>query len=373
MIGEHLHTKKVRKTRMVTIRDVAQKSGFSVTTVSIVLNNSRSAVGIPATTKKHIKAVAQQLSYRPNPFARMLLSNRSRSIAVMVPDITDPYCGQILRGMEEGLYKAGYSLVLADIQNHRDRFKRYLNMLMDRRVEGIIAIANSMYLPTTMLAQFEHGKLPTVVIGRQPEQGCQSSVVVDNARGAREALSYLITLGHTRIAFIRGPRQLVDSDQRWNGQCAAANDFGLRIDPKLVLGLEQPASSYEGGYKTTQAFIKSQCRFTAIVAFDDMTAFGAISALQDAGLVVPGDCSVIGFDDVASAEFYNPPLTTMRQPMEDMGAISVEILLNHLKVVGGTAEQTLLSPVRRVVKPELVIRKSTAPIASDFSANETVA
>jgi len=165
----------------------------------------------------------------------------------------------------------------------------------------------------------------------------------------------------------------VDSDQRWNGQCAAAKDFGLRIDPQLVSRLEQPASSYEGGYKSTQALIKSKRRFTAIMAFDDMTAFGAISALENAGLAVPGDCSVIGFDDVASAEFYNPPLTTIRQPMEDLGAISVEILLNDLKVVGGTAKQTLLSPVRRVVKAELVIRKSTAPIVSDFSANKTIA
>lgn len=354
---------------MVTIRDVALKSGFSATTVSIVLNNSRSAVGIPASTKRRIRAVARQLCYRPNPFARMLLSNRSRSIAVMVPDITDPYCSQILRGIEEDLYKAGYSLVLADIQNHRDRFKRHLNTLMDRRVDGIIAIANSMYLPTSILGQFEHGKLPTVVIGRQPDQGSLSSVVVDNQRGAHEALSYLVTLGHTRIAFIRGPKQLVDSSERWNGQCAAAKEFGLRIDPKLVLGLEQPASSYEGGYKTTAALLKSKRRFTAIMAFDDMTAFGAISALRDAGRVVPGDCSVIGFDDVASAEFYNPPLTTMRQPMEDLGAISAEILLARLQA--GTP--TSLRPEHRVVKATLVIRKSTAGIASESSANESAA
>jgi LacI family transcriptional regulator len=345
---------------MVTIKDVARKSGFSPTTVSIVLNNSRSAVSIPATTKKHIRAVAQQLCYRPNPFARMLLSNRSRSIAVMVPDITDPYCSQILRGTEEGLYRAGYSLVLADIQNHRDRFKRYLNTFMDRRVEGIIAIANSMYLPTSILGQFENGKLPTVVIGRQPAQGSLNSVVVDNERAAREALSYLITLGHTRIAFIRGPRELADSSERWNGQCAAAKEFGLRIDPKLVLGLEQPASSYQEGYKITGALLQSKRRFTAIMAFDDMTAFGAISALKDAGLAVPSDCSVIGFDDVASAGFYNPPLTTMRQPMEDLGAISAEILLARLQA----GAQASFSPKHRVVKATLVIRKSTVSLAS---------
>ena len=349
---------------MVTIRDVARKSGFSMTTVSVVLNNARTAEGIPESTKNRIRAVARQLSYRPNPFARMLLSNRSRSVAVMVPDITDPYCSQIIRGVEGGLFKAGYSLVLVDIQNHRSHFRRYLNMLIERRVEGIIALASSLLLPASVLREFEDSQVPTVVIGRQSEQTSLSSVVVDNYGGAHEALTYLRSLGHTEIAFIRGPKHLIDSDQRWRGQRAAAQERGLVIDPRLVVQLQRPAPTYEEGYKAVQAFIKAKRRFTALMAFDDMTAFGAISALGDAGVSVPGDCSVIGFDDVASAEFYNPPLTTMRQPMEQMGALSLKILLSRLEPGNGSAELASATPVRRVLIPKLVVRKSTAPAAN---------
>jgi LacI family transcriptional regulator len=359
MVRKHLEVIEGEKITMVTIRDVAQRSGFSATTVSIVLNNSPAAAGIPAATKKRIESVARQMSYRPNPFARMLLSNRSRSIAVMVPDIADPYCNQLLRGIEDGLFKAGYMLVLADIQNHRSRFKSYLNRLRDQRVEGIISIANSMYLPISVLGEFVHGGIPTVIIGRKPEKSSLSSVTVDNTGGAHEALMHLAGAGHRKVAFIRGPKQLADTDERWDGICMAAKEVGLSIDSDLVWGLAEPASTYEGGYKATQAFIRSKRAFSAIMAFDDMTAFGAIVALRDSGRMVPEDCSVIGFDDVAAAAFYNPPLTTMRQPMEDLGAISVDILLKHYGSTYGTSPRAPVPPVRRVVKPELVVRKST--------------
>lgn len=344
---------------MITIRDVARKSGFSATTVSIVLNESASAAGIPPITKNHIKKVARQLGYRPNPFARMLLKNQSRAIAVMVPDIRDPYCSQILSGIEDALYKPGYLLVLTDIQNHRARFRGHLQRLLDRRVEGIVAIANSLYLSTSVLGEFEHGTVPTVVIGRKPERGSLSSVVVDNVAGACEILEHLIKLGHRDIAFIQGPRQLIDTEQRWAGINAAAKKSGLRIDPAIVRRLGSPASSYEGGYTAARSLVDSHQSFTAIMAFDDLTAFGAIRALHDAGRRVPEDCSVVGFDDVAAAEFFNPPLTTMRQPMELMGRMSIEILLAAL---GSQSNQTPIAPVRRSVKPKLIIRKSSASV-----------
>jgi LacI family transcriptional regulator len=340
---------------MITIRDVARESGFSPTTVSIVLNNAPLARYIPARTKNRIKRVADRLGYRPNQFARSLRSKRSHTIGVMVFDITDPYCTQILKGIEGALYKSAYMPILIDIQNDRERFKRYMEMLLERRVEGLITIANSLYLEADLLAAFEKRSIPTVVIGRELKQDSLSSVVVDNEAGARTAFEHIYALGHRRIAFIKGPRMLVDSNQRWKGICAAAEGVGFEIDSKLVVALKRPPS-YEGGYELTEELLKRKRSFTALVAFDDMTAFGAIRALNHAGLQVPSDCSVIGFDDVAAAAFYNPPLTTIRQPMENMGSLSVKVLV---EAVTALLNNKGFTPAYHRVAPELVIREST--------------
>jgi LacI family transcriptional regulator, galactose operon repressor len=347
------------KSAVVTIRDVAKESGFSSTTVSIVLNNAPLARYIPATTKKRIEQVAKRLGYRPNLFARSLRSKRSHTVGVMVFDMTDPFCTLVLRGIENSLYQSSYLPILTDVHNERSRFERYLEMLLDRRVEGLIVVANWLFVNVDVLADLEKSSVPTVMIGREPQNASISSVMVDNEVGAYAAVEHLYSLGHRKIAFIRGPKTLGDSAPRWKGIRAFAKSSGLELDAKLIVDLPEsgdPVSSFEAGHKLTEELLRQKRPFTALIAFDDMTAFGAIRALAKAGLHVPQDCSVIGFDDVAASGLYTPPLTTVRQPMEAMGAMAVSIVIEGINAV---VEKREVSAVHRKLAPELAVREST--------------
>jgi LacI family transcriptional regulator, galactose operon repressor len=347
----------------VTIRDVAKESGFSSTTVSIVLNDAPLARYIPGATKQRIQKAAKQLGYRPNLYARSLRSKRSHTVGVMVFDMTDPYCTLVLRGIENSLYQSSYLPILTDVHNERSRFERYLEMLLGRRMEGLIVVANWLFLNINLLADVERSNIPTVLIGRELRTDSVSSVIVDNETGAHMALEHIYSLGHRNVAFIRGPRKLVDSGPRWKGVQSFAQAAGLKIDPELVLDLPEsrdPLSSFENGSKLTEELLRKKRPFSALMAFDDLTAFGCIRALARAGIRVPEQCSVIGFDDVAPSSLCTPPLTTIRQPMESMGSTAVNILLEG---INAAAEKRDFGAVHRKVAPELVVRDSTRALA----------
>lgn len=342
---------------MVTIRDVARESGFSVTTISVVLSDARQARHIPETTKKHIRDVAGRLGYRPNIFARYLRSKRSHSVGVMVSDIMDPYCNQVIRGIETALYKSSYLPILVDIQNRRVRFKRYVEMLLERRVDGLIAVANSLTVETDLLDAFLQNKIPAVIIGRESAGRSIHSVMVDNEAGARAAMEHLYTLGHRQIALIRGPKEVLDSELRWQGIQKFSRAVGLEIDPALAVEIKEPTSSYEAGFEAVRELLTRGRPFTAVMAFDDMTAFGAIRALKQHGRTVPETCSVVGFDDIAAATFYNPSVTTIRQSMDLLGSASVEILTQAMRASLGKKP---FKTVHKRIQPSLVVRESTS-------------
>src|SRR5499427_9723501 len=342
-----------------TIRDVAERSGFSSATVSIVLNNAPLARYIPDTTKTRIQRAAAQLGYRPNLFARSLRSRRSHTVGVMVFDMTDPYCTLVLRGIENCLFDSSYLPILTDVHNERSRFERYLEMMLDRRIEGLVVLANWLFLDIDLLADLEKSSIPTAMIGRELRTDNLSSVIVDNEVGGHIAIQHLHSLGHRRIAFIRGPKSLSDSSPRWKGVRAFAHSKELEIDSRLVMDLPEssdPISSFEAGQKLTEELIKRRRAFTALMAFDDMTAFGAIRALGHAGISVPDQCSVIGFDDVALASLCTPSLTTVRQPMEAMGSLAVSLVADGISSV---LEKREVTAVHRRLAPELVVRDST--------------
>src|SRR6202171_334709 len=341
------------KTTVITIRDVAKESGFSSTTVSIVLNNAPLARYIPPATKKRIEKAAKKLGYRPNLFARSLRSKRTNTVGVMVFDMTDPYCTLILRGIENSLYQSSYLPILTDVHNERSRFERYLEMLLDRRVEALIVLANWVFVNIDVLADLEKSSIPTVLIGRKLQTDAASSITVDNEMGARLAVEQLHSLGHRTIAFIRGPKTLADSAPRWKGIRAFAKANSMKLDDRLVVDLPEsrdPTSSFEAGYKLTEELIKRKRPFTALMAFDDMTAFGAIRAMAKAGLRVPEHCSVIGFDDVPACSLYTPPLTTIRQPMEAMGAMAANLAIER---ISAGLENREIVAVHRKMAPEL--------------------
>jgi LacI family transcriptional regulator len=342
---------------MVTIRDVARECGLSPTTVSMVLSRAPLASYIPESTQKRVIAVAEGMGYQPNPFAQALRSRHSHTIGVMVPDIADPYCAQILRGIENSLSRSSYLPFLVDIQNDPMRFRKYLHVLHGRRVEGLVILANSLSFETELLTALESRRIPSVILGREPGSEALSWVATDNESGTQQALEHLYRLGHRKIAFIRGPKMIVDSQQQWTGIRSFAAASELELDPRLVVTLSDPCSSYEGGYVRTQELLALHVPFTALVAFDDMTAFGAIRALISAGLRVPQDCSVIGFDDLPAAAFYNPALTSVREHMESLAAMGAEILL---EIIRAYRKNAIASPVHRKIKPDLMIRESTS-------------
>jgi len=349
---------------MKTIRDVAGESGFSVTTVSMVLNGGPAATRISPRTRAHIWRVAKRLGYRPNLFARSLRSKRSDTIGVVVFDITDAYCTQILRGIENHLRSSGYFPITADLQNDRSQFQRCLDLLLARRVDGVIAIANPVHLDTDLLTEQAKRDIPAVVIGRELQRGPVSSIVVDNEAGTRGALRHLYDLGHSRIAFIKGPKILVDSQQRWLGLETFAREVGLKIDPHLVLEIKGRNSSYVEGCELTEELLRRRREFTALVAFDDLTACAAIRSLTKAGLRVPKDCSVVGFDDLPGSAFYNPPLTTVQQQLEMQGSLGAEIIE---ELIRASMEKRPVVARHRKVAPKLMIRDSTCPASAGVS------
>jgi LacI family transcriptional regulator, galactose operon repressor len=359
--------RKSEKGAAVTMRDVAHASGFSPATVSIVLNNAPLARYIAPGTKLKIEEAAKKLGYRPNVMARFLRSKRTHSVGVMFFDLTDPFCTPVLRGIENGLFQASYVPILADAHNQRNRFERYLEMLLERQVEALIVVANWLFVDIHLLADFSQRNIPAATIGWELPGDTVSSVMVDNEVGGRLALEHLHQLGHRKIAFIRGPKTLIDSSPRWKGIQKFSSSSGLEIDPNLVLELPDefdPNSSFEGGQRLTEELLVRKKKFTALMAFDDLAALGAIRALNKAGVKVPEQCSVVGFDDVALAVTSAPSLTTVRQPLETMGNLAVNIVMEGITAAQEKRDWTIS---HHRTTPELVIRESTRAVALSSS------
>ena len=283
-------------------------------------------------------------------------------MGVLFFDITDPFCTLVMRGIENALYQASYVSIFADAHNQRNRFERYLEMLLERHVEALIVVANWLFVDIQLLGDLSKRNIPAATIGWELPGEIISSVMVDNETGARLALEHLYQLGHRKIAFIRGPKMLIDSAPRWRGIQKFAQSAGIEIDPVLVQQLPEsldPNSSYESGFRFTEEWLQKKKKFTALMAFDDLTAMGAIRALTKAGVKVPEQCSVTGFDDVALSALSAPSLTTVRQPMEAMGGLAVNIVMEGINAALEKREWNIAS---HKMNPELVIRDSTRAV-----------
>lgn len=357
-------TKRSSNRRRVTLTDVARASGFSPSTVSLVLNEAPLSRYIPAITKKKIADAVERLGYRPDIFARSLRSQRSQMIGVLVIDLADPFCTLILQGVERKLLPTAYLPIVMDAHNQLHQLGRYLELMIERRIEGLITVPNWLLFDITLLEDIDDRQIPTVVVGRDLESPTINSVLVDNEAGGYTAMEHLYKLGHRDIAFVRGPRRMADSRMRWKGIRRFAKDVGLRLNSALIRdlpGTVESGSVFDGGVRLTNDLIQSGERFTAILAFDDLTAYGAIRALSEAGRSVPESCSVIGFDDIPSAALTTPGLTTIRQPMGEMGEYAAGYILKHLEQRAEDGVQPYGDT--HMIVPKLVSRGSTAPIA----------
>jgi LacI family transcriptional regulator len=232
-------------------------------------------------------------------------------------------------------------------------------MLLERHVDGLIVVANWLFVDIDVLADLNKREIPAATIGWRLPEGKINSVMVDNEAGSRLALEHLFQLGHREIAIIRGPKRLIDSAPRWKGIQKFAQTAGLKLDPGLIMSLPEvfdANSGFENGYRLTEELLAKKKKFTALLAFDDLTALGAVRALSKAGIKVPEHCSVVGFDDVALSALSAPALTTVRQPLETMGSTAVNIVMDAIKAGHENRES---APVSIKLHPELVIREST--------------
>jgi DNA-binding LacI/PurR family transcriptional regulator len=342
--------------RLVTIRDVANKAKVSPATVSLVLNKASQSLPISEATRLRVLEAARILGYQPNSFAQALRRNKSRTVAVLAFDIIDPYCAHVMRGAEEVIDDKGYYPMLCDLNNDERKMKRYISLFLQRRVEGLLILASSLKLEDQAIFELRSHGIPLVVIGREVQDAGVPTIVNDNVGGTYLAVEHLLGLGHRKISFILGPSKYIDSQQRREGGIRALRDHGMQAEEKLTIKESAVGWGPEAGYCSMKKILRTGESFTAVSTFDDISAFGAIRAITEAGLRVPDDISVVGFDDLPAAAFYNPPLTTVHNSMVEMGRQGAEML--HKLIAGGGSG----NPAMKVLsKNRLVVRKSTAP------------
>jgi LacI family transcriptional regulator len=326
---------------------VAEHVGLSSAAVSRVLSGSPAAKSIPKATQDRILAAAAELNYRPNMLARSLRRGRSHTIGVLVPELSEGYTTLVLAGLEQGLLQAGYFYNIVSHHHRTDVIEQAQTMMIERAVDGFVAIDTRLH---------QHLQLPTVTISAPDKHEWVTSIVLNHRRAAELAIDHLAGLGHRQIAIIKGQSFSSDTEPRWQAIQEAAAKAHLKLNAALTAQLESDSPSHEPGYFAAQRLLASKVPFTAIFAFNDVSAIGATRALHEAGLRVPQDVSVVGFDDVQSAAFQNPALTTVRQPLRTMGMLAAEAIVRQI-----------LTPAERpssrqvMVDPELVVRESTGP------------
>jgi DNA-binding LacI/PurR family transcriptional regulator len=334
----------------VTLKEVAALVGLAPGTVSAVLNKAPSSRAIPEPTRQRIHAAAKKLNYRPNFLARSLRKKRTFTLGLIIEEIGDAYGSVIISGVEAYLRQHNYFFLTVIHRHDAAMLREHAQLLLERGVEGFITV------DTTLL---EPLPLPTVcVAGHRTLKGV-TNIVLDQERGARVALEHLQALGHKKIAFMKGQPFSSDSEDRWKAVCKVARELGLAMDPDLVINLELDDPSPQLGYPYAKRLLERQKPFTALFAYNDISAIGAIRAIQEHGLRIPQEVSVVGFDDIPWAAFHTPSLTTVQQPLVRMGRMAAEALLRMIELNGEHSSEI-------AVEPTLVVRESTGPASTRY-------
>jgi LacI family transcriptional regulator len=328
-----------------TLRDVARLAEVHPGTVSRALNADTRRLVNEETARRVLEA-AETLGYRPNPIARGLKTNRSYTIGVLVPDLTNPLFPPIVRGVQDKLEQAGYTPLIANTDNDPERERNDFDAMRARQVDGVIA-ATARLDPADELSE---GGLPVVYVLRRHEQGDVSSSTADDQRGGELAVEHLVELGHTRIAHLGGPIGVSTGRDRHEGFERAMERAGLAVDPALVrFGA---AFTEPEGRRLCDELLDSGADASAIVAGNDLMALGCYDGLTARGLACPADMSVVGFNDMPFSERFNPPLTTVGIPHYEIGSAAADLLLEQLHDPGAAAREVTLAP-------RLVVRGST--------------
>ena len=335
--------------RVSDIGAVAAAAKVSVATVSRTLQRPEM---VSVETRQRVYETIERLGYTPNAQARNLRTARTRLVLALVPDIANPFFSEVIRGMEQVAHDNGYSVLLGDTQSSPAREQAYAHMVAARQVDGLITLMK--HLPKLQVA----GRLPVVNACEYTAHRDISSVHVDNVAAARAAVNHLLTLGHRRIAFVSGPEDSPISSDRRAGYELALREGGVPVDETLIA----PGDfSMDSGLRAIGYFRARGGKFSAVFCSNDEMAIGAMRALAEQGLAVPGDVSVVGFDDIRFARFASPPLTTIAQPKNELGREAMRMLIELL-------DDPATPVLKRVLSADLVVRGSTARCAAKDGA-----
>ena len=332
----------------VSIKDIAKEIGVSHSTVSRALSDSPL---VKAETKARIQRLAQEMGYAPDAIARSLVTQKTHTVGIVVTTITDPFIVEVVQGVEDAAQENNYSVILASSASEPERELAAVEMLRAKRVDGLIVTSSR--VGALYLEHLERIDVPVVLINNHNEQSGRYtfSVTVDNRHGGHQAASHLIRRGHHRIAYISGPADHSDDVERMAGYRQALDESGISFDPALVLSGN---GRLDGGERALSALANLAERPTAVFCYNDMTAIGLISAARQAGLSVPDDLAVVGFDDIPMAAHFLPPLTTIAQPQRDMGQQAMNMALALMAADDSSAPFSDI-----VVKAKLIVRKTT--------------
>ncbi len=332
---------------VATIKDVAALAEVSFTTVSHVLNGTR-PVSRPLRDRVH--AAVAELNFVPSGAARSLKTSRSITIGVLIPNNSNPFFAEVVRGIEDACFDEGYATILCNTDDRPDKQAAYARLLSEKRVDGIVGIHSG---ADNGLAELLRGTgIPLVMLDPPPGETSMDSVSVDHEGGAFQAVNHLLLLGHKHIACITGPGHMVPAQLRLAGYQRALLAAGITPDATWVREADYTSG---GGHAATLALLARQPRPTALFASNDLMALGSIGAASSLGLSVPRDLSVIGFDDIALAPFFSPPLSTVAQPKHESGRLAAQLLLNRISTGRRVHREKRLVPV-------LCVRQSTAAL-----------
>ena len=326
----------------VTMSDVAAQAGVSIKTVSNVVNDWPY---VTDDTRKRVMQAIMSVGYRPNQMARSLVTGKTKAIGVVVPDISNPFFGVAIRGCEDVLFAAGYSLFLCNSNEDVDRERYYLDHLLSRGVDALILWGTRICCAELEEIVGTEAALVTVDLGEQPTGPNHICINVDNVRGAQIATGHLIHLGHRRIAHLAGPPGRITAGLRKQGYEQALVAAGIAPSPRLVAS-ERP--SIQGGFRAAQALIQTE-KPEAIFCYNDLMALGVVLAARHLGLVIPDDLALVGFDDIEMASMIDPPLTTVRIPQHKLGRLTGQIVLERLQDAA-SAQKAILCPVELQVR-----------------------
>ncbi len=328
-----------------TIYDVARAAGVSTATVSRALNGTGK---IATATRAAIEQAVAELGYRPNTIARSLVTKSTQTIALMLPDITNPFYASLVEGIQQLALKRGYTMLLCTTGGDPQREEQYLNLLRGSQVAG--ALVDGLVLPSERIARIVEEGFPIVCLDRDINSPLVPLVQVDNRLGAQLATEHLLALGHRVIGHVAGAPELRISEERAAGYAEALAAAGIDPDRRLVA---PGGFTEEDGSDAARTLLDASPRMTAIFAANDLSALGAINAISATGRRVPDDVSVVGFDNLRLSAFMSPPLTTIHQPAHEIASRATQILIDLTR--GRDVRQ-----MRYVFEPKLVVRASTA-------------